>query len=49
MLMPGDVIYVVDNADDSVVTVQVLAPKMTVLGLLSVLLVKLGGKKEIGQ
>lgn len=45
--MPGDVIYEVDSADNSVITVVVLAPKMTILGLISVLLVKLGGKKEV--
>lgn len=45
ILMPGDVVEPVSPADESVITVTVLGPRLTILAIISALLVKLSPKK----
>jgi len=47
--MPGNVIEPMNPADESVITVNVLGPRMTILAIISALLIKLSPKPKAEQ
>lgn len=49
LFMPGNVIEPMNPADESVITVTVLGPRMTILAIISALLIKLSPKPKAEQ